>query len=133
MHGGGGVPNRSLSCSLLQTRACNVGGHTHTHTHTLATWTIALHVLCFPSLEKCFHCVRRKKKWRQNPFNLISKFKLTYIFLIKLKKRNVWYKLHDFEISKNSNYLDYCISFRFSRVQSISSVYALFSVIFMIL
>ena len=47
--------------ALLQTLACNVGGQTHTHTHqNHLPWSIELHVLCFTSLEKCFHCVRIK-------------------------------------------------------------------------
>ena len=73
--------------ALLQTLACNVGGHTYIHTHTpesLATWSIALIVLCFTSLEKCFHCDRMPKSLWINRI-LTSKFQQTNIFVIKLK------------------------------------------------
>ena len=82
---GGGLTPFFL-VALLQTLACNIGGQTETHTHTpesLAARSIALHVLCFTSLKKCFHCVRIKKitpeSLRINRI-LISKFELTDIF-----------------------------------------------------
>ena len=69
--GGRGVDLTPFSLvALLQTLACNIGGHTHTHTpESLAARSIALHVLCFTSLKKFFHCVRIKKS-RQNWFEL---------------------------------------------------------------
>ena len=59
--------------ALLQTLVCNVGAHAYTYTHTRLTCarSIALHVLYFTSLEKCFHCDRIKKS-RQNRFELIG-------------------------------------------------------------
>ena len=71
--------------ALLQTLACNVGGHTP---ESLAVRSIALHVLCFTSLEKCFHCVRIKimpKSLRIN-WILISKFGPTDIFYYSLNR-----------------------------------------------
>ena len=68
---GGGVDLTPFSLvALLQTLACNLGGHVHTHTpESLAERSTALHVLCFKSLEKCFHHVRIEKSC-QNRFEL---------------------------------------------------------------
>ena len=67
--GGEGVDLIPFSLvALLQILGCKVGGQTHTP-ESLATRSIALHVLCFTNLEKCFHCVRIKKS-RPNRFKL---------------------------------------------------------------
>ena len=67
--------------ALLQTLECNVGGDTHIP-ESLAAWSIALHVLCFTSLEKCFHCDNKKitPKLLRITRILVSKFELTNIF-----------------------------------------------------
>ena len=105
---GVGLTRLSLE-ALLQTLACNVGGHTHTHTHTpelLAARSIALHALCFTSLEKCFQNKKFTPKLLRINRILIPKFGLTdinFFNLAYLEKYSV--TLNNFEISKNSNYL----------------------------
>ena len=72
--------------ALLQTLACNVGGHTHTHTpELLAVRSIVLHCICtsFYKPGKVLSLCQNKKivpKLLRTNQILISKFILTNIF-----------------------------------------------------
>ena len=68
--------------ALLQTHACNVGGHTHTHTHTRIACR-AEHSTTCTLFYKPGKVLSVSKSLRIKRI-LISKFGLTDFFLIKL-------------------------------------------------